>query len=311
MKRLAMLVLISTLAMAATMFGQYATPATQSPTPAPAATTPTPAAAPLGGKTPPQAKTQPEYDAYTAAVANTDPAALEKAADDFATKFPTSELRVLIYRSAMRAYQGANNADKMLDVAHKILNLDPNDPEALIGAAEVLTERTRDTDLDKDQKYAEAMKDAQLSIQTVDTDSVIPAGTPQAKIDEYKGSLRSSAYSIIGAIQSNQEKYADAEASFRKSLDAYPSSPDPVVVLRLSIALDKQAKYPEALKEANRAVELTQDGTNAGTLARRERDRLVQLTGGAPPAGTAAPATSPTMTPPTSPATPAPKTPGV
>ena len=47
--------------------------------------------APLG-KRPPQAKTQPEFDAYNAAMVNQkDPAAMEKAADDFATKFPESE----------------------------------------------------------------------------------------------------------------------------------------------------------------------------------------------------------------------------
>jgi len=53
-------------------------------------------------------------------------------------------------------------------------------------------------------------------------------------------------------------------------------------VLRLALSLDKQSKYPDALKVANRAVELTQDGSQIGILARRERDRLQQLTGGAP-----------------------------
>src|ERR1700758_920308 len=52
---------------------------------------------PPAGKRPPQAKTQPEFDAYKAAAASTDPAALEKAADDFNSKFPDSELRVLLY----------------------------------------------------------------------------------------------------------------------------------------------------------------------------------------------------------------------
>jgi hypothetical protein len=68
-------------------------------------------------------------------------------------------------------------------------------------------------------------------------------------------------------------------------VDAYPSQPDPVVVLRLAISLDRQGKYPEALKEANHAVDLTQDGTSAGKLARQERDRLNQLVGSntAPP----------------------------
>ncbi len=296
MKTLA--ILSAVVVMAGGCLGQQAATAPQASTPPKAAT----AAAPPQGKRPPQAKTQPEFDAYQAAAANTDPAALEKAADDFATKFPDSELRTLLYRNAMRAYQNANNGDKMLDVGRKILKIDPDDPEALIGVAEVLTERTRDTDLDKDQRYDEAMKAAQRSIQTVETDIIIPAGTSQEKVDEYKGSLKSTAYSIIGAIQLNSGQYADAEANFHKSLDAFPSSPDPVVVLRLAIALDKQNKYPDALKQANRAVELTQDNTSSGILARRERDRLVQLTGGTVPSS--APATTPATTPAAAPKTP-------
>jgi hypothetical protein len=118
------------------------------------------APAPAVGKRPPQAKTQPEFDGYNAAMANQkDAAAMEKAADDFATKFPDSELRVLLYKAAMRAYQNANNGDKMLETAQKLLKLDPDDPEALIASAEVITERTRDTDLDKDQRFAEATKE--------------------------------------------------------------------------------------------------------------------------------------------------------
>lgn len=167
----------------------------------------------------------------------------------------------------------------------------------MIGVAEVLAERTRDSDLDKDQRLDEAMKMAQHALETIDTDIAVQAGTPPDKIEAYKGFLRSSAYSIIGALQFKREQYAEAEGSFRKSIDAYPAQPDPFTVLRLALALDQQKKYPEALKEANRAVELTQDNTQAGQLARRERDRLVQLVPGAKPAA-AAPATTPAPAPP-------------
>ncbi len=285
MKRAAMVVVM--LALATFVFAQYQAPATQNQ---PAAQQGAAQPAASQAKRPPQAKTQPEFDAYKAAVSSTnDPAAMEKAADDFAAKFPDSELRALLYRSAMHSYQSANNADKMLEMGRKVLKIDADEPEALIGVAEVLAERTRDTDLDKDQRLDEAMKSAQHAVETVDTDIAVPAGTPQEKIDAYKGFLRSSAYSIMGTLQFNKEKYVDAENNFRKSIDAFPSQPDPVVVLRLALSLDKQGKYPEALKEANHAVELTQENTTAGTLARRERDRLVQLTGGSNPA----PATKP------------------
>lgn len=236
-------------------------------------------------KHPPQAKTQPEFDAFKAASANQDPAATEKAADDFAAKFPDSELRIILYKSAMRGYQTANNAEKMLEMGHKALAIDSDDPESLVDVAEVLTERTRDTDLDKDQRLGEARKDAEKALQTVNTDIMFPANTPPENVEKYKALLSSSAYSILGTLDFNAGNFQGAQASFQKSIDAFPQQPDPVTVLRLSLSLDRQNKYPEALTVANRAVELTQEGTPAGNLARRERDRLVQLTGGKPAAG--------------------------
>lgn len=248
---------------------------------------------PPAGKRPPQAKTQPEFDAYKTAIATTDPAALEKASDDFATKFPDSELRILLYKSALRSYQNANNPDKTEAMGRKVLNLDPEDPEALVMVAEVIAEKTHDSDLDKEQRYDEATKMAQKAVQTVDTDVSVPAGTPQDKLEAYKNLLRSNAYSIIGTIEFKKDNFAAAQADLQKSIDAFPSQPDPVVVLRLALSLDRQQKYPDALKIANRAVDLTQENSQIGTLARRERDRLQQLTGGA-----AAPATQPQSQPP-------------
>lgn len=277
MKRAA--TILAVLSVAACSFAQdNKKPATQTP---PAGQAAGQATAPQG-KRPPQAKTQPEFDAYNAAVKLTDAAAMEKAADDFAIKFPDSELRSLIYKATMRAYQQSNNADKMLDTARKVISYDADDPEALIGVAQVLAERTRDTDLDKDQRLAEAKKDAQHSLETVDTDLPV-AGMPQDKIDAAKGLLRSEAYVILGSIEYNNKAWADAEGNLRKSIDAYPQQLDPVAVLRLSLALDMQNKYPEALKYANQAVDLTKEGTSAGDAARREKDRLTQLTSGAAP----------------------------
>ena len=270
-------ILMAVLALAVTCVSQdkkdAAKPATQAATPA----TPT---APEG-KRPPQAKTQPEFDAYKVAAAITDPAGLEKAADDFAQKFPESELRLLLYKQAMRTYQGANNAEKMADMGRKVITLDGDDPEALLDVAQALAERTRETDLDKVQKYDEAQKLAQKALQTLDTDLVVPPGTTQDKIDQYKAFLRSSAYSVLGTIYFNKdtkEDYAKAEENLRKSIDALPAQPDPVSVLRLSIAMDKQGHYTDALVEATKSVGLTKEGTTVGDMARREQDRLQKLT---------------------------------
>ena len=238
------------------------------------------AAAPAS-KRPPQAKTQEEYAAYKAVAALTDPAAQEKAADDFATKFPDSELRPLLYKAVMHSYQQGDNADKMMAMGQKILTYDADDPEALVGVAQVMAERTRDTDLDKAERLAAARKDAQRALVTVDTD-VPSSGYPAEQLNAFKGFLRSEAYEILGTLDYDAKAWADAEGNLRKSIDAFPQQLDPVGVVRLSLSLDQQNKYPEALKFANQAVDLTKEGTNTGDAARKERDRLIQLIGGVP-----------------------------
>jgi len=277
MKRAA--IMVAVLGMCVGSYGQDK-PATQNP---PAGQAAGQTAAPQG-KRPPQAKTQPEFEAYKAVLSAPDAPAMEKAADDFAAKFPDSELRVMVYKAAMQKYQQTNDADKMMDMAHKALTYDPDDPEALLGVAQVLTERTRETDLDKDQRLGEAKKDAERALVTVDTD-VPTTGYPPDKLAQYKGFLRSEAYAELGALATNAKNWPEAETNLRKSIDAFPEQVDSIAVLRLAVALDMQNKIPEALKYANQAVDLTKDrpDSGAGKAARAEQDRLTKLNSGTAP----------------------------
>src|SRR6202166_1537564 len=208
MKRAA--IVIAVLGMCGWSFGQgNDKPAAQNP---PAGET-----APAG-KRPPAAKTQPEFEAYKAAVAQTDPAALEKSADDFAAKFPDSELRAMLYTTAMQRYQQANNTDKMVDMARKVLSIDPDDPAALVEIAQALAERTHDTDLDKDQRLAEAKKNAEHALVTIDTD-IPTSGYPPEQLVAFKNFLRSEAYVILGTLSFKASNWPDAELNLRKSIE--------------------------------------------------------------------------------------------
>lgn len=233
------------------------------------------------GRPPIQTKTREEYKAYQAAVANGQtPEAMEKAADDFAVKFPTSDVRVLLYRAAMSSYQNAGNPEKMMSMGLKVLAIDKDDPEALIGIAEILEERTGPTDLDRQQRSEQVVEYASHALKTLDTDLAVPAGTSPDRVDAYKKYLRSTALAIIGTMYYKQEHFAEAEAKLRDAMETDASDPDPVVILRLALALDQQKKYSDALEQANRAVELTQEGTDLGRMARNERDRLAVQAGG-------------------------------
>lgn len=253
------------------------------------------AGTPNSGRPPVRTKTREEYKAYQAAVANEqNPEAMEKAADDFAAKFPNSDVRVLLYRGAMSSYQNAGNPEKMMNMGLKVLAVDKDDPEALIGIAEILEERTGPTDLDRQQRSDQVVEYATHALKTLDTDLAVPAGTSPERVDAYKKYLRSTALAIIGTIYYKQQHFAEAETELRDAMETDAADPDPVVVLRLALALDQQKKYPDALEQANRAVELTAEGTDLGRMARNERDRLVVQAGGSQaPTGTSPSANQP------------------
>lgn len=235
------------------------------------------AAAPAApaGKRPPQAKTAEELAAYKTASAQTDPAGLEAAANDFSTKYPDSELRILLYKGAMQLYGRSGDPQKTIDAGRKVLSIDPDDPDALLGVSRELASRARDSDLDKDQQLDEAIKMAQKAMQTLDTDIMVDPTIPQERIDAYKADRRSFAYYIVGLAEYKKENYPGSETALRKSLDLYPS--DPVTAYQLTLALDKQSKYADALPVVVQVIQLAKDNQQVRDIAKKECARLSQL----------------------------------
>jgi tetratricopeptide (TPR) repeat protein len=252
------------------------TPATQSPaTQAPAHT-----------KGAPQAKTQEEFKAYQDVVAKPDTASMEQAADEFAQKFPNSELRTVIYNGLMNTYRNGGATDRAIAMGRKSLAIDPTDPVPNVMVALALAQSTRDTDLDKDDRLNEASRDAQRDIDNIDTGMAVPPNTPPDKIQGAKNSILTMAYETEGTVAMTKKDYPAAEAAFRKGLQVNPSQPDGVLYLRLAIALDNQKKYPEALEATENAIKYNQAGTEAQNLATQEKSRLQKLVGNSAPAAT-------------------------
>lgn len=252
---------------------------------------PAPAPTPLPGtKLPPQAKNNEELKAYQDTSQLKDGAALEKAADEFADKFKTSDLQYLLYYRAMFAYQGENNADKAVEMGKKVLTLSPNEPVTLAMVAEMMSERTRDSDLDRDERLAEIQQDAQKALEKVETDLVVPATATPEQLESNRRMVRSTAYSALGNAQLTKKDYAEAEKNFKLAIDAVPDSPDAITTLRYAISLDHQKKYAQALPAAQRALQLCPAGSPQATMAQQERDRLVKLSAAPAPAAASTPA---------------------
>lgn len=245
-------------------------------TPAQGAQTGAAAPAPTGQHQP-QAKSKEEFDAYNLAASKTDPAQAEAAADEFAQKFPNSELKELLYVHAMTFYQQQNNSAKVVATGRKAIELNPTDPVPLVTVASATVMDTRESDLDRDARFAEAAKDAQAALDNIDTGLQVPPSVPPERVAIAKANLRSIAYDTLGVIAMNKKDYAAAEQNFQKAADLMKDQPDAVVYLRLSVAQDNQKKYPQALDSANKAVQFAQEGSAEQNLAKQQQARIQKL----------------------------------
>lgn len=230
-------------------------------------------------RTPPQAKTQQEYNDYNAAYATTGGAAVEKAANDFVAKYPASELRVYLYSKAMHEYQNENQPGKMLAMGEKVLSLDPDNSVALVLTATVLSDSLADSDTNRQQKIDEIRKNATRALETIDTSFVPPAGTTPEQVTAYKGTLQSMAHSAIGIMELKTGNDPGAEKELKVAAELNKIEPDPYIWYHLALSQDHQKKYPEALASVNEALRHTGSSPDLEKLAQGERERLVKLAG--------------------------------
>ncbi len=276
------IIMTAVLAIASLSVAQ-ATPQTQQQ-PAQKAATPTaPTQTGTGNaKGAPQPKTQEEYKAYQEVIAKTDPTQFEQAADDFAQKFPNSDLRVVLYKALLNLYRNAGATDRAIAVGRKALAIDPTDPVPNVMVAFALAQSTHDTDLDRNDRLNEATADAQRAIDNVDTGMAIPPNTPPERVQAAKNGILQMAYETLGTVNMAKKDYAAAATAFRKGIDINSKEPDGVLYLRLAIALDNDKKYPEALDATESALKYNQAGSEAAQLATTEKARLQKLVGTTP-----------------------------
>jgi tetratricopeptide (TPR) repeat protein len=226
----------------------------------PATTAPQAATSPAGPETKPPAhkqataKSQDEYTAYKAAAMQPDLIAADKLATDFASRFPDSELRESLYQTLMLKQQSANNADGALANAERVLLLDPQNPVALVVAANVLSERTQPTSADAEQRFERGMRYAERALQGIEASGVeAPESASPDDIAKYRSDLVAIAHASEGNIELLRKNYMEAEKHFQAAA-AVKETPDPLVLYRLALAQHGLKRLDDALANVNKAM---------------------------------------------------------
>ena len=195
----------------------------------------------------PQFKSQEEIDAFILVQSAATEDQRASAGVDFIAKFPKSEAVGLASYMTMLAYQQLNDFDNMLLYGELVLDSDPV-PNVRVGTlislASAIPARTREFDLDKDEKLNKAEDFAKQAMNLIPT---IQKMDPNMLDDEWlatKMEFMSQCHEAIGSVMLKRQDYAAAEASMRKAMDLTPS-PQPFTLYQLATALNKQGKNEE------------------------------------------------------------------
>jgi len=221
----------------------------------------------------PQARSEQERDDFNAAYALTGAGAAERAADGFAGRYPASELRRYLYSSAMLQYQRENNPAKMLAMGERVLELDPDNPLALVLSATALADSLTDRDRDREKKIMAIKRNAARGIQA--TEAGYPGNSGTAPL--YKTTLQSMAYSALGIMKLKTGDDAGAEKELKTAADLAKARPDAYIWYHLALAQDHRKKYTAALGSIQQALQLASSDPELQQLAEVEFDRLARL----------------------------------
>lgn len=230
----------------------------------------------------PPAKSEQEKNDFNAAYAVPGGLDSETAANNFAAKYPDSELRRYLYSRAMKNYELENNPAGILAMAQKVLALEPDNAVALVLTATVLADQLESTDPERSKKADEIRNIAFHAIESVGIGFTAPAASTSEQAAVYRTTLQAMAYSALGIMELKMGEDPRAEQDLTRAAVLTKITPDPFIWYHLALAQDHRKKYAAALNSVQQALQLASANPQLQRLAEIEFDRLSGLAGHGP-----------------------------
>ncbi len=188
---------------------------------------------------PPQAakapswKSRDEYDAYMAMANEKDANKKVQLAEAFLTKYANSDFKEGAYFVEMQTYQQQNQPDKAIEAAHKVLQANPDNPDALRFLSFVFPFMYKGDAPDHDAKLSEAEANAKHGLEVVQKLQK-PANVPEDQFNQAVKGLRDVFNGTIGFVDLQRKDYAGAITADKAAAEDNPS--DEYVFYRMGLA---------------------------------------------------------------------------
>jgi len=193
----------------------------------------------------PAPKSQAEAQAFMALQqAQGNPDATIKAAEELMTKFADTQFKeIALYMEAI-SYEQKGDFDKAIIYGRRVLDINPKNFQVTLLLGEVLAQRTRENDLDKEEKLTEAAKLLNGTIENIKSAAKPNPQVTDQQWEEAKKFVSAEAHNGLGLIALTRKKYDVAIAEFET---AVKDDPQPAYSVRLASAQQSSGKNAEAI----------------------------------------------------------------
>ena len=203
----------------------------------------------------PQPKSQEELDAIMAIQNAQDPDSRIAACETLLKDFKDTEFKELAYYMTMLSYQQKNDFENMLVYGDLTLEQNPDNVGVLLQLSYAIPLRTREFDLDKEEKLSKSEDFAKRAITLVPN---LPKPDPNLPDEEWlltKKDFMAQANESLGIVAIKRETYADAAGFLRKALELAPQQ-NPTTFFYLAQALHKEGNNTEALSAVESSLKM-------------------------------------------------------
>lgn len=228
----------------------------------------------------PRPKSQKELDAILA-IQNA-PTADEKlaAVEILLTKFADTEFKPMVLDMAAAIAQQKGDSDQMIIYAERSLEVNPKSYQAMLMLGQAWAQRTKEFDLDKEEKLARADKYAKDAMELIKTAEKLRPDISDEQWEAAKKDLTSQCHEILGTIGMTRKKYDVAVAEYKTAVES-ASNPDPATLTRLGSALNSAGKYDEAIAALDKVIATPDAHPQVKQVAQAEKNRGMKLKQGA------------------------------
>jgi tetratricopeptide (TPR) repeat protein len=202
-----------------------------------------------------------EYQAWQAVIAEKNPSKLIPLGEAFLQKYPNSPGKATVLGVLMSAYAQSNDAAKAIDAGQKVLQVDPDNLDALTFLSYVFPFTFKADDPEAASKLSRADSDAHHGLEVLQKLQK-PANVTDQQFNEAVKPKRAVFNNAIGFAALQRKDYANAITAFKAAAEDNPSDVYTFYRLGLAYMYSTPPDYDHALWYIARAGALAKASSN-------------------------------------------------